>query len=690
MTQLQFFLSTLSNTMNNLPSSEPVPNNLNPPAAIVQQQNYSSETFGNILFPLESQADPVESPVEPVPEPVEPVPSEVPSESPPSEGSISAKTNDAAYSGRPKRGRKRKFEYDRKEGQRRKYHYETYKNAKGREYQEKEFRDYICLCPRKCHERVPVAERRVHFERFKNLANYNLQTAALCAAVRETQVTRRRTKHKESRKEYSRTYTFGQKEVCPAFFCQTLRVSNKRINTALKRQRTTSLLDQRGGTGKSKISVEEKAEVIDQIKKIPVYKSHYCRSQTDTMFLPHDMTLKKMYNAYKAEVSKPLSFSSYRRVFTTEFNLRRKPLKKDTCEKCDTYLCAMRSASTEEDREKATKEHQLHLSLAEEARNQMNADLKVAKSSASNETMTFDLQKTQPLPALSTGIMFYKRKLWLYNCGIHSGKSNRGHCYLWVEGTAGRGAQEVGSCLLKHFAKIPRTVQHVTLWSDSCGGQNRNVKIVLILKAALEIFENIETITLKYLVPGHTFLPNDSQFGDIECVLKRCPRLYTPDDYVSIMKMARTKEPFIVEKVDSAEFFGTGQIEKNITNRKKDTLGRKINWLHFRQVQLRREKPHSILVCENFSGPFKEINIEKKSPNFSRPRIFFHSKLSPLWPEGKPISAEKLTDIQSYLHLIPADCRQFYENLLTSETVVDDVDGFDGSLDFEIEEENEC
>lgn len=48
---------------------------------------------------------------------------------------------------------------------------------------------------------------------------------------------------------------------------------------------------------------------------------------------------------------------------------------------------------------------------------------------------------------------------------------------------AGKGAQEVGSCLLKYLGThISDDVEELILWSDSCGGQNRNIKIVLMLK----------------------------------------------------------------------------------------------------------------------------------------------------------------------------------------------------------------
>lgn len=50
---------------------------------------------------------------------------------------------------------------------------------------------------------------------------------------------------------------------------------------------------------------------------------------------------------------------------------------------------------------------------------------------------------------------------------------------LWVACEAGRGAQEVGYCLRKYiFANIKPGVEELRLWYDSCGGQNRNIKLV--------------------------------------------------------------------------------------------------------------------------------------------------------------------------------------------------------------------
>ncbi len=49
---------------------------------------------------------------------------------------------------------------------------------------------------------------------------------------------------------------------------------------------------------------------------------------------------------------------------------------------------------------------------------------------------------------------------------------------------------------------------------------------------------------------------------------------------------------------------------------------------------------------------------------------------------------ESIADIKSILHLIPTDAKQYYKNLV-GEEMEEDVEGFNGEVDFEIEEENQ-
>jgi hypothetical protein len=50
--------------------------------------------------------------------------------------------------------------------------------------------------------------------------------------------------------------------------------------------------------------------------------------------------------------------------------------------------------------------------------------------------------------------------------------------YRWHEGIAARVSTEIGSCLLKHVSTMSTSATHLVLYSDSCGGQNRNIHLL--------------------------------------------------------------------------------------------------------------------------------------------------------------------------------------------------------------------
>lgn len=90
-------------------------------------------------------------------------------------------------------------------------------------------------------------------------------------------------------------------------------------------------------------------------------------------------------------------------------------------------------------------------------------------------------------------------------------------------------------------------ITHVNLRADSCGGKNRNIKVVLMLNHLLYTFPNLNSISLKFLVSGHSFLPNDTNFAFIEFALKKLVRLYTAvDDYILVMKTCNNKKYLII------------------------------------------------------------------------------------------------------------------------------------------------
>lgn len=107
--------------------------------------------------------------------------------------------------------------------------------------------------------------------------------------------------------------------------------------------------------------------------------------------------------------------------------------------------------------------------------------------------------------------------------------------YVWPKTEGSRGSQKISSCIIKHSTGHNNNVKHIIMYSDSCGGQNRNIKIVLFhIKYLQNQNCKIEIIDLKSLVPEHSYIPNDSDFSFIEKKAKKCSNIYFPRDWYNI------------------------------------------------------------------------------------------------------------------------------------------------------------
>lgn len=204
-----------------------------------------------------------------------------------------------------------------------------------------------------------------------------------------------------------------------------------------------------------------------------------------------------------------------------------------------------------------------------------------------------------------------------------------------------------------------------------------------MLKAVLHSHQSLQKIFICFLISGYSFLPKDSDFSDVKCALRHQQRMYLPDDYMRVIKYCRKKIKFQVTRMVSTEFYSNAKLEQQINNLKFDINKKKISWLQTREIFLDREKPFSLYMKNNFNDEqYVKVDIRKK--HAGRP-AFFKDMLIPMWPTGKKISAPKLQDIKSIMHLIPFDCKPFYKNLYSDETLEDYIDSFNGSPDFGVE-----
>ena len=150
--------------------------------------------------------------------------------------------------------------------------------------------------------------------------------------------------HAQYRKRFRASYNSPLKvRVCKKTFVETIAISASRVDRLLgkKVRNPVRLSDQRGRQKNArKVSEERLHFVREHIKSFPAEESHYSRTENPAaQYLSGDLTLAHMYRLYvqrcTEEEKLPVKESFYRNVFMTEFNLRFKKPRSDTCKTCE-------------------------------------------------------------------------------------------------------------------------------------------------------------------------------------------------------------------------------------------------------------------------------------------------------------------------------------------------------------------
>ena len=347
------------------------------------------------------------------------------------------------------------------------------------------------------------------------------------------------------------------------------------------------------------------------------------------------------------------------------------PLK-DTCSKCDSYEVKMKASDNENTITQLKSEKECHLQNAEKGRQARREDAIKARENESVYGITFDLEKALPFPVLTTSIAYYKRNMYAYNLGVHELGTRTAFMYCWDETVASRGSQEIGSCITKHL-ESRTSAKHIIMYSDACTGQNRNIKLALYLMKFLQKSESTEIIDHKFMVSGHSYLPNDSDFGSIESYAKN-KLIYTHEDWYNIIIQCRRSNKFSLTKMECNDFKSVSKLERSITRRKKNEHKDPVNWLKIQWIRLLKDRPYILFykVALDEDILFSELNL--KPARVGRPVSLANISQDLLYPRGRPVTESKKKDMMDLLPHIPPIKHDFFLSLRTSlDREVDDV-----------------
>lgn len=195
------------------------------------------------------------------------------------------------------------------------------------------------------------------------------------------------------------------------------------------------------------------------------------------------------------------------------------------------------------------------------------------------------------------------------------------HCYVWDERQGKRGSNEIGSCIFDYLKSINersagRKVD-VIFYSDNCGGQNKNKFIATLYSFAVVYFENINSITHKFLVQGHTQNLGDNVHSLIEKEVKKSLKsgpIYVPHQYVTLIRSAKKYgKPFLVHEIDYNFFFDLKNLQEqwgyNYTeNENKETFC----WGDVKMLKFMKDDLFMVHYKTSYKNDFKIFNVRNK------------------------------------------------------------------------------
>ena len=231
---------------------------------------------------------------------------------------------------------------------------------------------------------------------------------------------------------------------------------------------------------------------------------------------------------------------------------------------------------------------------------------------------SFDLHKVHVLPVLTTNTAYYKHQLSLYNEGVHNVAQNQGYAYLWTEDIAHRGAREISSVIYQHVTTNCQNEKQLSFWCDNCWAQNKKN---IVAKTGIYIVNatNVEEIDICFLYRGHTFLPDDSNFGNIERQLQKKDLYYTVGDYIDGIGSATSfrknkigdKKKIIVRAMKLEDFkeFNLSMLMK----RNMDAETEPFLWPDIHHMNFKKGKLGMFFRHESFgNGPFRFCDMGKE------------------------------------------------------------------------------
>lgn len=559
-----------------------------------------------------------------------------------------------------------------------------------------------CNCKKhKCFEILTDDQKRNIINRFNLMSDRNEQNSYLCGLISILDIKRRRPRNEEGTanlRDNSFTYkirvlqadgSFREISVCQTAFINLHGITNRRLIT-LKRylKECGKSCHDRRGTHQNRphqISEETLEIVRGHIRSFKGRKSHYSLKDTRRIYLPETLTVKKMHQMYldNKYPHKPISYESYRNIFLKDFNIGFGYPRSDTCSTCDATVVKIESldaqikstATLETEKvallkkklKQVTTEDKLHKLKAQAFYTRKRLDKRRARKHKDYEAITMDFCKNLPTPNITTNDVYYKRQLTFVSFNVHVLSSNQSVFYTYPQTVAKKGADDVMSMLYNFcFEILNPEVKHLTIFCDSCAGQNKNYTLIRFLHYLVHARKRFNSIKVVFPVRGHSYLESDKDFG----LINQRTKVEVPEQWNEVFQAARAKpQPFEVRKCNQDLFCAWSKFLQKFYRKTCPFATRPV-----RELQFSEDHPCTIAVRET------AYNAAPTTFVIAARNVKFDSDSSPdaLYSTLIPLPKKKYDQLQELKRFVAEEFQQYYEELPSIENDQSD-DEFDVS-----------
>nr|XP_053621942.1 uncharacterized protein LOC128681791 [Plodia interpunctella] len=542
------------------------------------------------------------------------------------------------------------------------------------------------ICKKKCSTKFSEDYRKTINSNFWKMSWSEQKHFYLANTMQQKPVRPKKKSHDDEHgKHYDRTksvsYFFCDKNgekvaVCKTFFITTLGYKKNNckavrniIDTYYKTQYAEPIIDGRGHNPNP--SQIDRTKIKEHIMSFRPVVSHYRRVHApNRKYLPSDINIRMMYDNYcEKEPEINVSYGFYRNV-VNELKISFTKLGHEECELCEEFSIHNPNAEIRHRNCKECKEYEDHHTRYISARKKYEEDVQSQTKQKSTDTTIFavDLEKVIMLPRMDEfkTVMFCPR-LIVFNQSFVPVGDKRLHGVgktlgvLWHEAIAGRKKEDIISCFQAFFLEN-RDYKHVILWLDNCAAQNKNWCLFSYLVYLVNSKDvTIETVVLRYLEVGHTFMAADEFHHRVEQSLKKNKRVYDFEDFCKAV--SDTGPNTVVKKMTVQDFhdFEDCSSSYKLQNSVPRAYLRNKSEITFRRGSKSMFYKNSHDTEEQIELDF--LRVKNLKIGISSPK----QKLSP-----RGITSERKSAILSKLGpLMPDNRRGFWKNLPVSDSSAD-------------------